>query len=497
MTKPLHSSGFLIIQVLVFGAVGLIILGAIIGWGGTNHRAATAFGQKEQAFQIAEAGIEYYRWHLAHAPEDFQDGQAAPGPYVHDYFDQNGNLLGQFTLTITPPPVGSTVVTVVSEGEVAADPTVSRSIEAILAIPSLAKFAVAANAPMRFGEGTEVFGPIHSNNGIRFDGLAHNLVTSAKTDYDDPDHTGANEFGVHTHVNVPPATGINDEFRAAEAPPLTAPPSRSDVFITGRALGVPAIDFDGFATDLGDIEDLTETSPAIANTVCRNGATGVYCGSSGVAGYLLVLKTNDTFDLFKVSSQLAAPSGCDPSGSQTGWGTWSVGATTAYLSNQPFPANGLLFFKDNVWVKGAIDGARLTVAAARDWPNADAQISVTDNLTYTHYDGSEVLGLIAQGNLNVGLASADDLRLDAALVSKNGRVGRYYYESPGCAPYDSRHQITLYGMIATNQRYGFAYTDGTGYAIRNINYDGHLLYGPPPSFPLTADHYEVISWREL
>jgi hypothetical protein len=51
-------------------------------------------------------------------------------------------------------------------------------------------------------------------------------------------------------------------------------------------------------------------------------------------------------------------------------------------------------------------------------------------------------------------------------------------------------------MIATNQRYGFAYTDGTGYLIRNLNYDGSLLYGPPPSFPLTSDQYVTLTWEE-
>jgi hypothetical protein len=55
----------------------------------------------------------------------------------------------------------------------------------------------------------------------------------------------------------------------------------------------------------------------------------------------------------------------------------------------------------------------------------------------------------------------------------------------------------LYGMIGTNQRYGYAYTDGSGYQNRDITYDANLLYGPPPSFPLTSDQYEILSWEEL
>lgn len=66
-----------------------------------------------------------------------------------------------------------------------------------------------------------------------------------------------------------------------------------------------------------------------------------------------------------------------------------------------------------------------------------------------------------------------------------------------CAPYHIRQTVTLYGMIATSKRYGFAYTDGTGYQNRNLTYDANLLYGPPPSFPLTSDQYTILSWEEI
>jgi hypothetical protein len=158
--------------------------------------------------------------------------------------------------------------------------------------------------------------------------------------------------------------------------------------------------------------------------------------------------------------------------------------------------------EDNLWVEGAINTARVTIAAGRfpDSPATRPAITVNNNLTYTNYDGTDVVSLISQGNLNVGMVSQDNLRIDAALVAQNGRVGRYYYPGPGnrtCAPYHSRASITLYGMIVTNLRYGFAYTDGNGYDVRNITYDANLLYGPPPSFPLTTDQYQVISWQEI
>lgn len=483
MRYRIYTHGYLIIHTLVFGAIAILFITALANWGALNLRAGRDAGLREQAFQIAEAGIEYYRWHLAHAPTDYQDGTGAAGPYVHQYRDADGTVIGTFTLTITPPPVGSTLVVVVSEGVVTASPTISRRIEAKFAIPSIAKYAFLAKTKMRFGEGTEVFGPIHSNDGIRFDGLAHNLVTSFKYSYDDPDHSGADEYGVHTHLSpvdpIPPTP-----------PPPGTPPARTSVFESGRQVGVPAVDWDGFTQDLAQIKTDAQ-------------AHGRYHAGSGSLGYNIVLKTNDTYDLYKVTGLTPAPSGCSDTQGQDGWGTWSVSTQTS-LGNFAFPTNGLVFLEDNVWVEGTIQSARLTIAAGRfpESPSTNAHITVNKDVRYSATDGTDVLALIAQGNINVGMVSDTDLQIDAALVAKNGRAGRYYYPAPywfwnRCSPYHERNSITLYGMIASKERYGFAYTDDNGYETRNIIYDGNLLYGPPPSFPLTSDQYQTISWREL
>ncbi len=506
MKSLFKKQGYMIIQALVFGGIGLVLIGGLVGFAQVNIKAARLFTLREKAFQIAEAGVEYYRWHLAHAPEDYQDGTGLPGPYAHDYKDKDGNVIGSFTLSITAPPVGSTVVTVVSEGKVAEDPNVSRKIEAKLAIPSLAKYAFVANSAMRFGEGTEVFGPIHSNDGIHFDGLAHNIVTSAKADYDDSDHSGANEFAVHTHLNTPPSSGTNSSFRPGEAPPTTPVANRTDVFMAGRQFPVPAVNFTGFTNDLS----LIRADTLRADGTCTpDVANGKLCfAGSGALGYNLVLKTNDSFDLYRVNSLLSVPSsGCTNYLSQSGWGTWSIGTTggaQTLLGNYTFPSNGLVFLEDHVWVEGTINTARLTIASGRfpESSSTNTSISFNKDIRYTNYDGSDVIALIAQNNINTGMASNSTLTIDAALIAKNGRVGRYYYRPPGggsnrCSPYHTRSTISLYGMIGTNLRYGFAYTDGTGYITRNIVYDANLLYGPPPSFPLTSDNYSTISWREL
>ncbi len=478
--KKEKQKGMIIIHAIVFGSVALILISGLVSWAAINIKASKSALDKELAFQIAEAGIEYYRWHLAHDPDDFQDGTGGPGPYVHDFLNKNNEKIGEFSLDITAPPIGSTVVVIRSKGTVSSNPNVSSEVEVQLAIPSLAKYAVAANSDMRFGGGTEVFGPIHSNGGIRFDGLAHNIVSSSRSDYDDPDHSGGNEFGVHTHIS--PVDPL---------PPNTVP-SRPDVFEAGRQFPVPAIDFTGFTSDLAKIKTDAQLN-------------GFYFADSGSLGYHIILRSDDKFELYKVTSLMPRPNYfcADFWSGEDRWGIWTI-QNESYIGTYNFPTNGLIFFEDDVWVDGRINTARLTIASGKfpENPNTYTNIIVNNDLQYSNYDGSDAISLISQGDFGVGLYAESDLRVDAALVAQNGRVGMNFYHPWACGLANTqKNSITLYGIIATNQRYGFAWGCGvgcfSGYAGRNIIYDANLLYSPPPSFPLTSDQYVTISWKKI
>ncbi len=476
------SKGFILVNVLVFGVIAIIVTTALVNWGATMLKGTRQLTSREQAIQIAEAGIDYYRWHLAHASTDYKDGTATTtnGPFIHDFKDKDGNIIGQFALTIIPPITGSTVIKIKSKGTVVKDSSVSRTIQVTLAIPSFAKYAVVANDVMRFGAGTEVFGPVHSNQGIRFDAIIHNLITSAKDKYIDPDNGSHNpswyQFGVYTTVSP-------SELNTNSTPPTTIP-NRPDVFMAGRQFPVAVVDFLGITTDLAGMK-----SNAIAN--------GRYFAASGAQGYHIVLKTNNSFDLYKVNSLKSAPNNCTNSQNQTNWGTWSINTET-FVQNYTIPTNGIIFVEDHVWVNGQINGTRVTIAAGK-FPDSSStwkDITINTNLLYTNYDGQDTVALVAQGNINSGLYSDNIMRVDSALIAQNGRIGRFYYSSSCGATY-SRSTLTLYGMIGTNKRYGFAYTDGTGYINRNIIYDGNLLYAPPPSFPLTSNQYSTLSFEEV
>ena len=471
--KLSKKRGMIIIQTMVFSAIVIIIISALSAWAATTIRAGRIAFNREQAFESAEAGIDYYRWHLAHAPTDYQDGTGVVGPYIHSVKDKDGNTIGQFSLDIIAPPIGSTIVKIKSTGSSSFDSSYLRKIESQVAKPSIAKYSVAGNNAFRFGAGTEIFGPIHVNGGIRFDGLAHNLVTSGSTTYTDADSdacTTSNSYAVHTCLSPADPTS-----------PTPLPP-RPDVFETGRLISQPTIDFSGFTTDLA----LLKIDAQSANGFYRDVA------GSGFVGYHIVLKTNDTFDLYKINSWASVGS-CSGTSS-----SWSVGTQTLQ-GNYVFPTNGIIFIEDHVVVDGQIDGARLTITAA-DLPVPSSSsgyknILINNDLSYTNYDGTDSLGLIGQNGIMVGLVSEDDLKIDAALIAQNGKVGRFSYG--GTCPLKNRSIISLYGMIASYARYGFAFTNGTGYTTRQITYDANLLYAPPPSFPLTSASYEILSWQEV
>ncbi len=472
MRNAAHRKGFAIPQILVFAGIAVALVTALAGFLGTVLRATAAQTAREHALQIAEAGTEYYRWHLAHDPDDFQDGTGAAGPYVHDFTDAAGRKIGEFSLEITPPPLGSTVVVVKSVGTYLGTTTAERAVEVTMAIPSVARYAVAADEEVRIGEGTITEGPVHGNSGVRFDGIARNVVSSARDVYDDPDHNGGNEFGVHTHVSP------------ADPLPPAAVPDRSDIFTVGREFPVPAIDFAGMITDLAAIKTKAQQA-------------GHYYNASGKQGYRIVLKANDTYDLYQVKTKNTPASQCKNVQGDADWDLWTI-KTQTLLGNYAFPGNGLIFFEDNVWVEGTVTTARLTIAAARfpDAPGQRRDIIVNSDINYGAEDGSAVLGLIAQNSVNVGLSSDANLEIDAAMVAQHGRVGRHYYSS-SCGTGYTRSSIRTYGSIVSAERYGFAWTDGTGYQSRSIVYDPHLLYAPPPEFPLTTDEYEVVGWREV
>lgn len=520
--KKINQNGSALAYALVVMACAMIVLTSMISYVISQVKFSANRANRAQALDVAEAGIYWYRWYLTHEVagktaqqiNDFWQGGTAYGvdsPYEKDYDDENGKTIGHYSISVQKPDSGSTIVLVKSTGWTLKEPNTKRTVQVRFRRPSWSEYAVLANNVMRFGEGTEVYGKIHSNQGIRFDGVIHNVISSSVSSYQDPDHFNGPEFGVHTHVNPPPGSGINDNFRSAEAPPNSVP-DRSDVFKAGRQFPVPTISFAGVTSDLSYIK-----------TEAQSGA-GKYFDSSG-QGRQIILNSDGTYDVYTVDSYdsgvywtgisrsnritgYAGTRNSDGSGNACTTGASSYGPdahcvdsyhhhSSCYCKKSTYdiPDNGIIFVENNIWLEGTINNKKVTIVAANLSGGAEANVFVGNNdLLYTNFDGRDILGVIAQNDVEVIENSRNVLTLDGAFIAKDGRVGRDNY---GTSDYKS--SITLNGSMATNLRYGFAWTNSLqdwGYDIRNLNFDNNLLYYPPPYFP-TGTEYSIDLWKEL
>lgn len=451
-------------------AVVSIILVSFIQYITSQLKFSFYRAQKEQAFQVAEAGIYYYRWYLAHQVSGktaqqiktfWQSGNpyGVGTPYEADYSDPEGGVVGRYKIEVEPPDANSTIVIVKSTGWTIKNPLAKRVVQVRFRRPSWSEYAVLANDFMRFGEGTEIFGKVHSNNGIHFDGLAHNVVSSSVEKYNDPDHEGNDEFGVHTHVSP------------VDPLPPSPVPSRPDVFQAGRQFALPSVDFNGVISDLNFMKSESKIS-----------GHGVYldnskCDGVDIYGRHIILKEDGTFDVTKVTSYDSTSKGIEEEGC---------------LANYAIPDNGVIFAENNIWVEGKVNNKKVTLVAANLEGGSIASVYIGINdLLYTNFDGKDVIGLIAQQNISAIMDCKSILTIDAALLAQSGKVGMNYYG-------ENYHKdtLTINGSMATNIRYGFAYTDGSGFTHRNLNFDNNLLYFPPPYFP-TGTEYSIDLWEEL
>lgn len=414
---------------------------------------------QEKAFQISEAGIYFYRWYLAHSLSgktaqqinDFWTGSplGVNVPYETEYFDPESGAVGHYRIKVDPPEPNSTIVFVTSEGWTDKEPNLKKTIRARFRRPSWSEFMVLANDFMRFGDGTEVYGKIHSNQGVRFDGLAHNVVSSSLKTVNDPDHDGGDEYSVHTH------TSPTDPL------PPVALPNRPDVFSGGRQFPVASVDFNGLISDLSYMKEQATSGK------------GVYFDSS--YGRHIILKTDGTMDVRRVTSYDETKKNISKESSAT---TYAI------------PESGIVFVENNIWLEGAVKNKKVTIVAANMSGGSKADVYLgMNNLKYSNFDGSDIIGVIAQQNISVIEGSLDNLQLDGAFLAQSGRIGRDNF-------YDVKSSITINGSMATNVRYGFRYTDGHGYQLRTFNFDNNLLYYPPPYFP-TGSEYAIDLWEEI
>ena len=418
----------------------------------------------EVGINAADAGIEYYKWHLNQDSTDYTDGTGQSGPYTHDYFDNSGALVGSYQLDVIPFTDNSGRVTVKSTGWSTNYPNIRRTISAVFGRSPLTAFAFLHNSNLWIGNEVTINGPIFTNGGIRMDGTNTSTVQTTKETY-----TCGAETGCNSPTEKPGIWGNGGPEELWEFP-------------------VPMIDFDSINVDFADLKTEANNS-------------GLYLGPSGKQGYHITFNANGTFTVKTVNTAQTVKGysfefGCenitqDIKNEQT-LGTFNV-------SDSP-----VIFTEDDVWVDGVVNGKTTVVAGRFPIDTNNANIIILNNLTYLAKNGNHSLGLISQKDIIIGLKVPEHLEIDGGMLAQKGRVIRHHYKKQQCSQGNGtdaiKQELIIYGSIISNLSSYWNFSQGpgdpaSGFVKTTISYDPNLESTPPDYFP-SYGQFHLISWQE-
>lgn len=471
MTKSLkrNTRGIIVTYTLVFGMMFLMLLSGILGFVLIQLKQSAQKVAWTQSLEIAEAGINFYRWCLNHDIVESCQGQ-------RDYLGPGGNILGNFSLQADSMlSCGQTVYGETKvEGWTLKHPEIKRKISVFYGQPSIAKYAYVLDSDVWIGSDHEIKGPYQSNGGIRMDGENQSLVSSAKQEW-----TCTSSFGCST---CPTVSGCRLSGSNCICPGVftTTQNSNPDLF----SFPVPPFDFAGLTIDLAQIKTASQSG-------------GIYLrpsneiNSQGKGYHLKFINTGQV--------QIWIITGLSPTYAYSIEERWHYDYFTIsneYLYNTlPIPAScSLIFVEDNLWTEGEIKG-KITIASANliD-PNLDTDVILPGNIDYTLKDGSDGLTLIAERNVLIGPQSPNEMELRGVFLAQKGRFARNHY------PGNFREKLEIIGTVGSNGRVGTQWTSGSqivsGYLSRETTIDNNLLYLAPPFTPAVGSEYEIINWQE-
>ena len=474
----MYKRGYFVLLVLVFSAVFFTLISALAGYIFVEKRAQIAKENREKALHIAEAGLEYYKWRLAHYPDDLTDGTGGAGPYVHALADPEGGTLGTYSIEVTGEEFCDTIAGVVirSTGWTEAAPMYRRVVEARYARPSVAEFSTIVDANVWAGPDRVITGPYHGNGGVRMDGTHNADVTS-----------GVGTWQCTSSFGCTPTATKDGVFGAGSSPELWDFPA-------------PPVNFGGLSVNLYALKGYATSSG------------GVYLADqANDYGYHITFKNDGTFDARRVTATTQV------------WGytsefSWQqerpVIATEAAAVNYNIPDDcPVVFVEDNVWVDGTLSGQ--AVLASGNFTNPGKTIIVNGDLTYANAEG-DGLTAIGENNVLVGLKTPATMIMRGVFIAENGRFGRNHYCTGNCSThsgdeglpssldqYVTRTLLTTVGTVVSKGRVGTKWTSGnppsfvSGYSSRIDTYDANLATDPPPFTPWISDDYTLTEWREV
>lgn len=450
---------------LVVVTLLLILATALLTMVMANLKRSNLYSRQISATNIAEAGINYYLWHLAHNPNDYTDGNPESvltddgyyGPFHHEYKNSLDQSVGSYDLYIYPPNINSSTINIRSIGQVNGS-NLNKSILTKLAMPYFSSFFLLSfNDETWIGSTEAVNGPVHINNplvGIRNDGSAGRVTATCV------DHYTSRMFG-----------GSKD-------------------CVWGSGQFTDGYQYPANPFNLADVNfsDLQTASGQTGNIFYPE-------STAGNNGYHLILKETG-YDL-KYVKTMTNHSGYSPEDlahKENFPDEIKSESSTFVAQNQSYPDNGLLFFEDNVWVEGTIRDHKITIVAAKPTENRTnfmKNIYVINNIAYAEKNQTTKIGLISQRRIVVSYIAPNNLSIDAAMLTKNSYVFFPYYSG------NIKTSLNVFGSLAHLGGLIFSWNEPVNSGYRNTNYDhdSDLIFAPPPYFPKSGS-YQIVSWQE-
>ncbi|MFM2423984.1 MAG: hypothetical protein RLZZ70_373 [Candidatus Parcubacteria bacterium] len=470
------QAGYLMVVVLVFSGIFLTILTSFVVFVVTQSRLIEQKIAFEQAGQIAEAGLDYMKWYLAHYPN------ATTTTITNAYNDPESGAIGQYTITATSTTFCGAVASlnITSVGYTDEFTNVRRTISARYARPNVAEYSFILNDNVWAGPDRIINGPYHSNGGIRMDARHNSSVTSAQNTWNCTSGFGCTPSG-----------------------------SRAGVFTTsGNA--TPAL-FD-YPQGTISFTDLTVDLGAMEQRALTGGGIFLPKAPNGDDGYRITFNGDNTVTIRRVQTTYSYWGQT----TENGWqlednviNTLRTGTDTRTIN----PNCPLIVAQDRVWLSGVVNG-KVAIAASHATSTFNPSIIIQDNITYSSATTSGLVA-IAERDVLLGVDVPTNLNINGIFIAQTGRYGRNFYcdntaycsfsqlmpnNNPNLRQFVIRNSETHNGTIVSNGRVGTQWVSGSvtssGFLNRFTSYDRNLIDNPPPFIPTVSDVYQYSDWRD-
>lgn len=450
--KIKNDKGFVAAYILIAITIVAILLSGLFVFVSSSQRKSRAEVRKQQALQFAESGIYFYKWYLAsqldgrtdEQIEDFWNSGTVCGvdtPCQRTVENGLGIVAGEYDIDVSfLDPSNPDTALVTSVGWPVNHPSQTRTIQVRMRRPSWCEYTVLSNGDMSFWNDTLVWGKLHANGTIFFDGgTAYGEVTSSTPD------------------------GIQ--------------PVDENIYQGGTTSPVPPADFSSVQISIDYLRNKSQESGGIYLPK-DNDYEGYYANINSDGSQVEICQVKEySAEKYTIKNK-------------------------DFKNCQDFSLSGILliFGEGNLWVEGGklSEGQKLTMVSADIDAPGDSDLIIYGDTNAVcpspEGNGDGTLGLISEGNILFASVNNSNVQwcINAALMAQGGQVmithivGQSGIYSP---------KVHLTGAIISNGDFGIT-EEGEEYILgSSIILDLSFLYDPPPFFP-KKPYYEIDLWQE-